>query len=480
VRRRRVWNDALRLSLKSAFVVCVAGALLAGCARFQDKPLSPATTAQQLESRSLSDARFRTFLETNLHRELASWPLKEMDFETLTLAAFYFHPNLDLARAQWASAKAGIKTAGGRPNPILGVTPGYSANPPRGVSPWFPSVTLDVPIETAGKRGYRIEHARHVSESARLGIASAAWQARSAVRVALLEYAAAQARAKAVLEQVGLQKQLTEALQIRFAAGAASTPEITPARIALLKLQADAADAQRLATVGRGRIAEATGLPLHAFHGVEFKSSFDQPADAALTSIDARRRALTSRTDIISALAEYEAAQSALQLEIAKQYPDVHLNPGYQYDQGENKWSLGLSLELPVLNRNQGPIAEASAKRDEAAAKFLAVQAKAISEIDRALVARAAAQEQFNQTEALLRVQRQLFEQTEASFKAGAADQLELAAARVELAAAELARLDAQSKRAQAAGLLEDALQRPFDALSSVEHDPKIQSAKNK
>jgi broad specificity phosphatase PhoE len=30
--------------------------------------------------------------------------------------------------------------------------------------------------------------------------------------------------------------------------------------------------------------------------------------------------------------------------EIAKQYPDIHLGPGYQYDQGVNKWTLGFSV----------------------------------------------------------------------------------------------------------------------------------------
>src|SRR6185436_12086335 len=97
--------------------------------------------------------------------------------------------------------------------------------------------------------------------------------------------------------------------------------------------------------------------------------------------------------------------------------PDIHLNPGYQWDQGENKWQLGVSMELPVLNRNQGPIAEAKAKRDEAAARFLALQSRVISEIDRALLNRAAAIEQLRQIDELTHMQRELVEQTESSFK---------------------------------------------------------------
>ena len=42
---------------------------------------------------------------------------------TLTLAAFYFHPELDVARAQWAVAEAARITAGERPALAAGVAP---------------------------------------------------------------------------------------------------------------------------------------------------------------------------------------------------------------------------------------------------------------------------------------------------------------------------------------------------------------------
>lgn len=466
--------------IAKVFWLCLAAAIAVGCARFEGKPLSAAATAQQLEARSLSDTNFKAFLEKNLDHMFTEWPLTNLDFPALTLAAFYFHPNLDVARAQWAVVRGGETTAGARPNPVLGVTPGYSANPPRGISPWFPSVTLDVPIETAGKRRYRIAHAEKLSEAARLNVSTAAWQVRSGVRLALVDYALARRRAELLREHVVLQQRATGLLEQRLAAGAIAAPEISPSRIALVKLRADLADAQRQLIEARAKIAESLGLPARAIDGIEFTFDLNQTADAALLSADARREALLGRADILAGLADYAASQSALQLEIAKQYPDLHLNPGYQYDQGENKWSLGLSVELPVLYRNQGGIAEAKAKRDESAAKFMALQTKVISEIDRALLNRSAALEQLKQLEELARVQQQQVEQVETSFKAGAADQFDLASARVEFGISELARIDALAKKQQAIGLLEDALQRPFDTLSTVERDPKLQTAKDK
>src|SRR6202522_3335923 len=150
--------------------------LLAGCARYQPRPISPAETAAKLDARSLDNPAFRAFLEKNSQSHPDEWPLKTWDFETLTLAALYYHPSLEVARAQWQVALGGKKTAAERPNPTVSAQPGYDFSPTGAVNPWIPGVSFDVPIETMGKRGYRKAQAAHLSESARLGIATAAWQ----------------------------------------------------------------------------------------------------------------------------------------------------------------------------------------------------------------------------------------------------------------------------------------------------------------
>jgi len=96
---------------------------------------------------------------------------------------------------------------------------------------------------------------------------------------------------------------------------------------------------------------------------------------------------LLNRSDLLALLSEYVACEEDLRLELARQYPDVHFNPGYEYDQGDNKWGVGLSLELPFMNRNRGPIAEAEARRSECVAKFIALQAHILEGIERDLTA---------------------------------------------------------------------------------------------
>src|SRR5262245_13929800 len=256
-------------------------------------------------------------------------------------------------------------------------------------------------------------------------------------------------------------RQLNQLYGERVKTGALTATEALPTRLLLQKNLLELTVAKQSAADISVRLAEAIGVPLAAIAGISLSP------DPAITRLGfdpeqgprLRREALESRPDILSALAEYAAAQSTLQLEIAKQYPDVHLGPGYEYDQGENKWALGLSVELPVRNRNQGPIAEAQARREEAAARFTALQARAIGEIDRALTAHQATQEQLASVDLLLGTQQRYANSVQALLTAGSADRAELLTAHLELATAQLTRLDALFKVQQALGQVEDALQ---------------------
>lgn len=448
---------------RCAIIVLVAW--LAGCARFDPQPISPAHNAAQLEQRRLDDAGLREFLERTVPNELETWPPKAWDFKTLTLAAYYFHPSLAVARAQWSAAQAGVRTAGGRPNPTLNLSPGYDFSAANGLSPWIAFFSVDIPVETAGKRGRRIAKAEHLSESARLNTVTVAWQVRSHVRGSLLDFTLADGRAALLENQIRVQEQIVNLLEQRLAVGAISLPELTVARIGLNKTRIDLGDARSKRADARARLAEAVGVGDRALADVRLSPEFEEDSADQLTSAEERRIGLQGRSDILSALAEYAAAEAELQVQIAKQYPDVHLSPGYQYDQGDNKWSLGVTFELPVLNQNQGPIAEARARRVESATRFTELQARVIGEIDRAGAAYGAAREQTAATDALMAAAQQQERSAEAQLKAGAADPLDRLTIQLELGVAALAQLDGRTKLRQSIGALEDALQRPIDAV---------------
>jgi outer membrane protein TolC len=181
---------------------------------------------------------------------------------------------------------------------------------------------------------------------------------------------------------------------------------------------------------------------------------------AAEDAAAARHQALLIRTDVLGALADYEASQAALQLEVSKQYPDIHIGPGYALDQGHEKFTLGASLSLPLFDRNQGPIAEAEANRRKAAAAFQAQEARAVGEIELAIAAYGEARRKLATADALVERQRQRLKSMHESFAAGAVGRVDLLQIQLELAAVERARATAFTGAQFARGALEDALQR--------------------
>src|SRR5689334_22135548 len=80
--------------------------LLAGCSvkHYQAQPILPAQSAATFQSRSFSDPALRAFMDRNLSQHVAAWPLSTWDLQQLSLAALYFNPAMDTARARLAEA----------------------------------------------------------------------------------------------------------------------------------------------------------------------------------------------------------------------------------------------------------------------------------------------------------------------------------------------------------------------------------------
>ncbi len=435
----------------------------AGCATFHPQPISPERTAAAFDARSLANTGLRAFLETN-HVAVPgpddAWNLKQ-----LTLAAFYYQPTLAEARAQLLAAQAAQITAGERPNPSVAVSPGYDTGIPDNPSPWLVPVSVDWPIETAGKRGYRMAEARHLAEAARWNLVGTVWQVRSAARGALLNLYAARETESLLARQEMAQSNVVRLLEGQFAAGSVSSYEVTQARIMLetTRLAWQQADGQY--RQARVQLATALGLPVRALDGTRFLFADFNQFPRQLTRPEIQRQALLNRADVRGALAAYAASQSALQLQIANQFPDLHLGPGYAWNAGsagDNEWDLGLTLTLPILNQNQGPIAEAEANRKVAAAHFLTVQSQAVGRIGSALAEYQAALQQVATAAALQKNLRQRLDSVRAQEQAGEVDPLTLANAEVEFDTGAQSRLNTLVQAQQALGQLEDAVQSPL------------------
>ena len=446
---------------KQALVLFCCGAwLLVGCAaqRYRSAPIAPAETASRLQERNLGDPGLRTFLEKN-GNSFTAWPPTRWNLEMFSLAALYFNPTLEAERARLLGAQAAVVSAGARPNPSISLSPGIP-------SPYLLTLDIAVPVETANKRGHRIQVARSLDEAALFDLADSAWRVRSGVRSALLNYFLDSRNLEALHSEEQVRTAQVKILEERLAVGEIPRPEVDAARIELAKTQLGISTAEGQIAEAKAALAASIGVPLSGLQDFEFSwPDLDSPPSSDLFSRQTiQRDAVLNRLDVRRSLAEYAAAEANLQLEIAKQYPDVQVGPGYTYEEKNNFFTIGVSLTLPLFNRNQGPIAEAQAKRKESGAAFLVTQAQVIAQSEQAYAGYSAALKELAKIDQSLRnLQNSQLQMMQHAVRAGEEDELALKGVQLQASAVTRARLDALSRAQNALGALEDAVQRPLD-----------------
>jgi len=434
--------------------------LLAGCAaqRYAPAPIDAGTTASHFESRSLADTGLGSFEESNLGHPVSPWPPKSWDLQTLSLAALYFNPALDLARARLATAEAAIVTASARPNPTVDFVPGVPA-------PYLLTQDFLFLIETAGKRGRRVQIARNLDQAAQIDLADSAWTVVMGVRLALLNYLVASRNLELLQSEEKVRQDQVALLEKVMSAGEITRQDVDLARMEASKTQVTTRAAEGQTAEARAVLAAAIGIPVAGLDGAQFSwSTMDTPpAPESLSADQVQRDAVLNRLDIRRSLAQYAASEAAVHSEIAKQYPNFNIGPGYTYEERNNFFTVGFSTTLPVFNRNQGPIAEAEGRRKEAAAAFVQTQAQVIARSERALAVYTAALMEVGAAQSLDQLQETQLQIVQQNIRAGTDSRQSLDAVQIQLSVLARAKLDALGRAQRALGDLEDAVQRPLD-----------------
>jgi len=471
-------------NIRRSFRVMLGAVMLAGCTfqTYSPKPLDPTERMQQYRAHNPHSAEFRTYLESQGYQTEA-WPLTQWGLRELTFSALYFHPQLDVARAQLQASQAGEISAGQRPDPSISGSFGRSEDDQ---APWIYSIGLDIPLQTASKRELTLAHAQGLSEVARIEIGQTAWQVRSRLLSSWIDYNAAVQEISYLEQQVDIYSEMMGMLNKRVEVGILSNTELSEAR--LLSQQA-----QQKLIAERGRILELkaalagnAGLALETLDQLSLTPPPSDPGVQFIHSHQLSRHddamqdaALLNRLDIRAALARYEAAERKLRLEIARQYPDITLSPSYIYEEGFHIWQLGIGALLPLLNKNKGLIEEALALRELEAAQFETLQASVIDTLQQAKARYFGALDTLEQTRQQAASSRQHLQRMTRQFELGHVDRLELAHARLEEVQARQNILSAEYAVQRAAAALEDALQQPLEFVDSLPKDMQQVSPRN-
>ncbi len=443
--------------------VGLLAALLSACVHYTPRPRPPERIAVGFTQRTLSDPQLRALLERQLPAR--AWPRPQWDRADLLVAMLYFNDGLAAGRASARVATAGTRTAREHPNPTVTLMSEY-ANQHDGAPLWLWAVVTDWLLDAGARRGARIALADLAAQRAGYDLAELTWKQRGALRRAAADLLITE-REIALRETVNTDRQAQlDMARRRLEVGAASRGDLDRLVRDALQDEQQLHDARRRASLARSALAVAVGVPVKVLAGLKlgWEQLDDPPAVDALQLERARDEALLARADVHGAVVAYGTAEQALRLEVARQYPDVHLGPAYTWDHGIRRYQFNLGLTLPLMNRNAGAIGEAEARREEAGAHLEATVALAWQEIDEAIRQWQLARARLTEVRGpVYDAAQRIYAQTARGFDAGANDRTELVAARVAHTLAELQVLDAVRTAQEALATLEDALRRPLE-----------------
>ncbi len=353
--------------------------LALGCQSHERRPLDPAGELAAWLARTPASAEVRAFADGLGAKEPGSPGYNADDGITCAeaeLIALVFNAELRIARLRAGVTRATAEHAGLWEDPSIGIdlTRVIEATP----EPWKLFTSLSVTIPLSGRLDIEKQRAgaEHTAELER--VAQREWTVRLALRRAWVDWSALNSRSASTRDFISLMDQSLTIVGRMEQAGEVSRTEARLLRVERATSATELADVEARAREAELRLRELMGLSDAA--PLTLLAEGIAPAVHAQAPIDASEREAKARASptVRVALAAYEAAESELQLEVRKQYPDLQVGPGYGLEDGQNQMLLGLSAPIPILNGNRQGIAQALARRELAHAEAQAALAQAL------------------------------------------------------------------------------------------------------
>ena len=443
-----------------AALLAAAAVLLTACASYTPAPIDRKISAEAFASRRLDAPALQAEVARVAPQAAASWPPAEWDRASLLAVALAQNASLAVARAEVEAALAAEISAGEKPNPTLGLQSEYARSEP---DQWLYGVSYDFLLPRSAVGKLDIALAQLGTGGARTELTERTWSVRRTLIAALSDRESAARRVDVLAKLAAVQDRLIDTRRQRVAAGEDASTDLNTAQATRIDIEQQLAQARANAATAQAAAAAALGMPPEALDGVTIVWSEwgDPPALTAEGIAAARERALLSRADLAIAVNDYAKAENRLERAIARQYPQFEFKPGYYWDHGIAKWPLDVEFTLP-FNRNRGEIAEATAGRELAGQRMLALQATIYGEIEAAVRAEAVARANVDAARARARTVQQQLEHADVALRLGAGDRLDRTDAEVLARRADLEIVQAEADWQSARDVLEDALHAPL------------------
>lgn len=304
----------------------------------------------------------------------ASEPAAPLTLEAARDLALGANPDLSAAGREVEALDATITQAHVRPNPELSTLIEDTRSATRTTT-----LQLNQPIELGGKRGARIEAAERGRDAASLELDAKRSEVRAAVTAAFFDVLVAQERLRLAQASVELAQRATAAASRRVTAGKVSPVEETRARVAEAGVRIESTLAASELTTARKRLASTWGNPSPRFERAEGDPE-SLPPLPPLADLNMR---LAASPNLLRARIEVERRQALAEVERSRRIPDLTVSLGAKRNNelGRDQAILGVSIPIPVFNRNQGNLLEALHRTDKARDELAAAETRLFNEL---------------------------------------------------------------------------------------------------
>lgn len=397
-------------------IAIVVSALLGtSCVSYREQPLDPVSELAALQQTNLLEFIVRRASpgeasdSSNQSFNLADG-LNEAEVVSVALT---LNPELNSKRLEIDEAQSLLIQAGLWPNPELAVTwkPGMDGAPGQ-------SVDGDLLFELLKpwERSARGDAAKARVAEVDAEIVASEWRVVREARLGLLTVRAQAQRLALLGQELSLRERALDLATRSRGAGEISDLEASAAELELAEVRRDQRRAETELETARRELNQTLGTPPgYAIPLAQEASPLSITVFDDIADDEVARRLLAGRFELKALEAAYARAEHELRLAVYRQYPSLKLGPAFSSEpEGTEYLGLGLALDLPIFNQNQGEIAAKESQRRRARASYSAtlhrLRAEALDAVAQLRRARLEVEAEEREVLPLLQRNQELFE----------------------------------------------------------------------
>lgn len=356
--------------------------LVCGCAHFDGKPdalgataVDAALVAPPLESIKIAAAKFK-------HPLLPPLVIDGRDGfspDEIALMAVIASPQLHALRDQRGVAQAQVMQAGILPNPQLGYTLDKVTGDPALIN--GRSIGLSWELTSLLGRHERQAGAKASSGALDLNIAWQEWQTAQGARLSAFRLLALQQRLPLVRQIESDLAETLAAIKQAVARGYLTAPDLAAATDLWIAAQNNRSAAEQEDRTERSALNLALGLPAGTVLALKPTTGFPALA-SGVTPATLLQGLEQRRLDLVALTLGYESNEAGLRAAVKAQFPKIGLSFARANDTSNVRThNFGVTVDLPLFDRNQGAVATGKATRQRLFDEYVARVAEARAQV---------------------------------------------------------------------------------------------------